>query len=124
MTKQQLIKKYFNQKEKLTLKNPKYKKQVKWFVDFMLNEDLDTKGDITTDELIKGNPKTTAIITAKENGIVAGLEEARWLITSYKLQVTSYKKFQKLTNQKLTPTKKKYKKRCGKMSALSVNLKN
>jgi nicotinate-nucleotide pyrophosphorylase (carboxylating) len=92
MTKQQLIKKYFNQKEKLTLKNPKYKKQVKWFVDFMLNEDLDTKGDITTDELIKGNPKTTAIITAKENGIVAGLEEARWLITSYKLQVTSYKK--------------------------------
>ncbi|OGH92279.1 MAG: nicotinate-nucleotide diphosphorylase (carboxylating) [Candidatus Magasanikbacteria bacterium RIFOXYC2_FULL_39_8] len=57
-----------------------------------LAEDLDTRGDITSDTVIKGNPKVTAIVKAKENGIVAGLEETKWFLTSYKLQATSYKK--------------------------------
>jgi len=92
MRKNQTIEKYFNQREKLSLKNPKYKRQVKWLVGFMLNEDLDTKGDITTDTLIKNNPKATAIITAKENGVLAGLEEIKWLLTAYSLQLTAYTK--------------------------------
>ena len=91
MTKQQTIKKYFDQKEKLSIKNPKYKHQIKWFTDFMLKEDLDNKGDITTNTVIKNNPKVTANIIAKETGILAGLEEITWLTKSYKLQVTGYK---------------------------------
>ncbi len=92
MKKNQTIEKYFNQREKLFLKKPKYKRQVKWLVDFMLNEDLDTKGDITTNTVIKNNPKVTAIITAKETGIIAGLEEIKWITMAYGLQLTAYTK--------------------------------
>jgi len=92
MTKNQNIKKYFNQREKLTLKNPKYKKQVKWLIDFMLQEDLDTKGDITTDSIIKNNPKVTVIVTAKENGILAGIEEIKWLLSRNTYHVTPNKR--------------------------------
>ncbi|MFA6427071.1 MAG: carboxylating nicotinate-nucleotide diphosphorylase [Candidatus Magasanikbacteria bacterium] len=92
MTKKQLIKKYFNQKEKLNLKNPQYLKQVKTFTSFLLEEDLQDNGDITTNTIIKGNPKVTAIIKTKENGILAGLEETRWFLTAYGLRLTTYKK--------------------------------
>jgi len=92
MTKQQTIQKYFNQKSKLTLKNPTYKKQVKFLTDWFLAEDLGDKGDVTSDLVIKHNSPATAIITAKESGIVAGLEEIVWLIKKYKIHVTKYKK--------------------------------
>lgn len=92
MTKNQKIKKYFNQREKLSLKNHKYKAQVKWLVDFMLQEDLDNRGDITTDTVIKNNPKVTAIITAKENGVLAGLEEVSTILKTYNLKPKTYKK--------------------------------
>jgi len=92
MEKTDIIKKYFNQQLKLTLKNPQYLKQVKMFTSFLLEEDLQDKGDITTDLLIKNNQEVTAIIRAKEDGIVAGIKETNWFLASYKLQVTSYKK--------------------------------
>lgn len=91
MTKQQKIQKYFNQKNKLTLKNKKYWQQVKFFTGFMLREDLDSKGDITTDLLIKNNSKVEAVIIAKENGIVAGVEEVKWFLKKHKIQNTRYK---------------------------------
>ena len=99
MTKNQTIKKYFNQKEKLSLKNKKYNTQVKWLVDFMLQEDLDTKGDITTDTIIKSNPKVTAIITVKENCILAGLEEVESILNTYNLKPKTYKKIIKLSGK-------------------------
>jgi nicotinate-nucleotide pyrophosphorylase len=89
MTKQQKIKKYFNQKNKLTLKNRTYLRQVKILTDFFLSEDLAGKGDITTDLLIKKNKKSKAQIIAKENGVLAGIEETKWLLARYRLQVTS-----------------------------------
>jgi len=92
MNKTQKTRKYFNQKEKLTLKNKKYFRQVKWLVDFMLNEDTDKEGDITSNALFKNNQKISAIIRAKQAGIVAGIEEIRWLLKSCKLEVISYKK--------------------------------
>ncbi len=92
LNKRRRIKKYFNQKEKLTLKNRKYLKQVKRLTEDFLFEDLDTKGDVTSDAVIKGNPKVTAIIKAKENGILAGFEETRWFLKSYVLGLTSYAK--------------------------------
>lgn len=91
MNRQNKIKKYFNQKEKLTLKNKKYKNQVKWFTDFMLTEDLGETGDVTSDTILKTNPIVKAEIITKENGIIAGLEETKWLCTKYKIHVTKYK---------------------------------
>ncbi|MFZ2190563.1 MAG: carboxylating nicotinate-nucleotide diphosphorylase [Candidatus Magasanikiibacteriota bacterium] len=92
MTKKQTIQKYFNQKEKLKLSNPTYKKQVKFLTDWFLAEDLGDRGDITSDLIIKHNSPTTAIVMAKENGIIAGLEEITWILTKYKIHITKYKK--------------------------------
>lgn len=92
MNKQQTIYKYFNQKEKLTLKNKVYFNQVKNILTNSLADDLNDKGDITTNTLVKDNPKTKAVITAKENGILAGLEEILLLTKKYNLKITSYKK--------------------------------
>ncbi|MBT3538773.1 carboxylating nicotinate-nucleotide diphosphorylase, partial [Candidatus Parcubacteria bacterium] len=92
MNKQQTIKKYYNQKEKLTLKNRKYLKQVKRLTEDFLLEDLDDKGDVTSDTVIQGNPKVTAIIKTKESGILAGLEETRWFLKKFKIQSSEFKK--------------------------------
>ncbi|PIZ95104.1 MAG: nicotinate-nucleotide diphosphorylase (carboxylating) [Candidatus Magasanikbacteria bacterium CG_4_10_14_0_2_um_filter_37_12] len=92
MKKSQTIKKYFNQKEKLTLKNSKYLRQVKRLTEDFLIEDLEYIGDITTDTVIKENPKTIAIIKSKQNGIIAGIEETKWFLSKYKIHVTTYKK--------------------------------
>jgi len=81
------IGKYFKQKSKLTLKNPKYKKQVKFFVNFMLQEDLDQRGDITSNKLLKDDNIVKAKIFAKQAGIIAGLEETLWLLKKYNLKV-------------------------------------
>ena len=74
------------------MSNLKYNTQVKWFTDFMLQEDLGETGDITSDTVLKNNPKVTAIITAKEKGVIAGLEEIKWLLTAYSLQLTAFTK--------------------------------
>jgi len=92
MNKQQTIKKYFNQKEKLTLKNKVYFNQVKKYLTNSLTDDLGSKGDITTNALNKNNPQAQAIIIAKQDGIVAGLEETLWFSASCKLKAVSYKK--------------------------------
>ncbi|PLX26150.1 nicotinate-nucleotide diphosphorylase (carboxylating) [Candidatus Parcubacteria bacterium] len=92
MTKQQKIKKYYNQREKLTLKNRKYLRQVKRLTEDFLIEDLDSQGDVTSDATIKGNPKVTAILKAKESGTLAGLEETKWFLKRYKIQITRYKR--------------------------------
>ncbi|MFA4831429.1 MAG: carboxylating nicotinate-nucleotide diphosphorylase [Patescibacteria group bacterium] len=92
MTKHQKIQKYFNQKSKLTIKNPKYLRQLKTLTDFMLREDLDSKGDLTTNRLIKQNKKTKAQIIAKENGILAGIEETLWFLRRHKVTGIRHKK--------------------------------
>ena len=92
MNKTQKIRKYFNQKEKLTLKNKVYFNQVKRYLTNCLTDDLGNKGDVTSDALIKNSQKAEAIIVAKQDGIVAGLEEVTWLIKGYRLQVIGYRK--------------------------------
>ncbi len=91
MNKQQIIKKYFNQKEKLTLKNEVYFDQVKKYLINCLADDLRSNSDITSDTLIKDNSRVTANIIAKQNGIIAGLEEIKWLLTKYKIHGIKYK---------------------------------
>lgn len=86
MTKNQKIKKYFNQKEKLTLKNKIYLDQVKKItLDFLEN-------DVTSNNLIKQNKVVKAIIFFKEQGIVAGLEEAVWFLEKNKIKAKPLKK--------------------------------
>ena len=92
MNKTQKIKTYYNQKEKLTLKNKKYLRQVKRLTADFLYEDLENIGDLTSDTVIKGNPKVTAIIKAKAPGIIAGIEETLWFLKTYNLKPTTFTK--------------------------------
>lgn len=86
MTKQQQIKKYFVQKERLNLNNKIYLAQVKRFTqDFLEN-------DLTSNYLIKQNKTAKAIIYAKEEGIVAGLEEAVWFLNNNKIKTKKLRK--------------------------------
>jgi len=92
MNKKQLIKKYYIQKEKLNLKNKHYKDQVEKFEDFYINQDLYINGDVTTKFLIKKPQLVTAIIIAKQKGVVAGIEETTWILKDYKLKILTHKK--------------------------------
>lgn len=78
MSKPSLLKKYFIQKDKLTLTNAHYRRQVGDLLDRQLADDLGERGDITTDNLIASNKFARANIIAKERGVVAGAAEAAW----------------------------------------------
>ncbi len=73
--------------KKLTLKDSAYKKAVQFYVVGMLQEDIKSE-DITTDKFV---PKKTravmAEITAKEAGIMAGMQEAEWLLKKAGIKV-------------------------------------
>lgn len=92
MKKELAIKKYYNQKNKLTLKNSNYLRQLNNIVDFILLEDLNSIGDITTDKLITKNSPAQAVIIAKQDGILAGLEEILYITKKYKIKTKIYKK--------------------------------
>ena len=65
---------FWDRKNKLSVKNKEYKDFVQKIFYFLLEEDVKS-GDITTNSLIKKNKKIFALIVAKEEGIIAGLEE-------------------------------------------------
>lgn len=84
MTKQQKIKKYFNQKAKLSIKNPEYLKQLKKCTIDLMEKDL------TSDILIKKNNFAKAAIYAKEKGIIAGIEEVGWFLNKNHIKFKKY----------------------------------
>ncbi|PIT87152.1 MAG: nicotinate-nucleotide diphosphorylase (carboxylating) [Candidatus Magasanikbacteria bacterium CG10_big_fil_rev_8_21_14_0_10_40_10] len=85
MNKKTLIKRYFNQAGRLTIKNRTYQRQVKFLLDFCLREDLNKIGDITSEILVDKSARGQANIIAKQAGIMAGLQEAGWLLKKYKV---------------------------------------
>ncbi|MFH1327576.1 MAG: carboxylating.nicotinate-nucleotide diphosphorylase, partial [Candidatus Bathyarchaeota archaeon] len=56
----------------------------------LLTEDLG-EGDITTELLVQPSTKAKAEIIAKENGILAGIEEAKILFESLGLQINPFR---------------------------------
>ena len=92
MKKKLLIKKYFAQGGRLTLANGQYRAVVKKWLWSFLAEDLGARGDVTSDALIANNKLTGAIIIAKANGVVAGVEEVKWFLSQQGLRVRVYKK--------------------------------
>lgn len=65
-----------------------YSSYVKNLINEKIKEDID-KGDITTNSLIDENKEIKAVITAREDGIVAGIEEISLIL---KEEVTVMKK--------------------------------
>jgi len=72
------IKEFWDRSSELSIKNNNYNNFVQKFWYFLLENDTGDK-DITTNSLIKKNKRISAIIVAKEDGILAGLEEFKLL---------------------------------------------
>lgn len=67
-------------------KTKEYYSHIKNLISEKINEDLDG-GDITTDSLINENERIKAIITAREDGMVAGIEEISLMLDREKVTV-------------------------------------
>jgi nicotinate-nucleotide pyrophosphorylase (carboxylating) len=80
MSKKEKISKYFAQKNKLSMNDKNYFRQVKFLFDFFLREDLAGIGDITSNLFISEKSTAIAEIIVKKNGILAGLQEAKWFL--------------------------------------------
>lgn len=69
-----LVLEFWDRSRNLSLKNRRYRNYAKKFFLNLLRQDIGN-GDLTTGSLIENNKIISANITAKENGILAGLEE-------------------------------------------------
>tara|TARA_Y100000310_G_scaffold345853_1_gene471420 strand:- start:4963 stop:5853 length:891 start_codon:yes stop_codon:yes gene_type:complete len=81
-----LILEFFDRGNTLNLKNKEYHSYINNLFNSQLNEDID-KGDITTDSLIDKNKKIKATIIAKQEGIVAGIEESKLMTKNEKVKI-------------------------------------
>ena len=84
-----LVLEFWDRSKELNIKNKKYKSYVEKFFKEKLEQDVG-KGDITTNSLISKNKNVKAFVIARENGILAGMEEVSLLINAFK--VKKYKK--------------------------------
>ena len=84
-----LVLEFWDRSKELNIKNKKYKSYVEKFFKEKLEQDVG-KGDITTNSLISKNKNVKTFVIARENGILAGMEEVSLLINVFK--VKKYKK--------------------------------
>lgn len=80
------MKLFASQIAQLTMKNSAYRKFVGRLLEFLYKADVGS-GDITTALLRNPQQKTEATITAKETGILAGMQEAAWFLTKHGVKV-------------------------------------
>lgn len=73
------------------MKNSAYRKFVSELLEVLYKADVGS-GDITTALLRNPQRKIEATITAKENGILAGVEETIWFLTKHKVKVKALAK--------------------------------
>ncbi|MCK5283755.1 MAG: carboxylating nicotinate-nucleotide diphosphorylase [Nanoarchaeota archaeon] len=92
MNRKQLLLKAFQRGHLLTLKNPLYKSWIEKFIVDETKGDIGTKGDITSNAVIKKDKTIKAIVKAREKGIIAGLEETVFLYKKNKIKVKQLKK--------------------------------
>ena len=79
-----LVLEFWDRSSKLKIMNKEYSKFVKEFMKILLKQDI-KQGDITSNSLIKSK-EITAVIAAKEEGIIAGLEELSLINKDLKLK--------------------------------------
>jgi len=82
-----LVLEFWDRSKELKIKDKKYKSYVEKFFEEKIEQDV---GDITTNSLISKNKSVKAWVIARENGIIAGIEEVSLLINEFK--VRTYKK--------------------------------
>ena len=70
-----LVAEFWDRTDKLNIENKDYHSYAKSWISGKLKEDI-VDGDLTTNSLINKNKKINAVIIAKQDGIVAGIEES------------------------------------------------
>jgi nicotinate-nucleotide pyrophosphorylase (carboxylating) len=83
-----------NYLHQLSIKNRFYVKQLHDYFKWQLKNDLGEQNQDLTTEIIfgKSNPEVLAEIIAKEEGVLAGMEEAGYLLKNYKFFIKEFKK--------------------------------
>lgn len=101
MNRKKLLNLAFGRTKELTVSNPEYLKWVKRYTTEVLKQDLGERGDITTTSIFgkKRNP-AKAVIRAKEDGVIAGIEEVTWFYEQFGIGVKLYKKDGELIKSK------------------------
>jgi|SRR3989339_1322056 len=89
MNRRLALNKAFQRGHLLSLKHTFYRAWIEKFIVEEMKGDLGNQGDITTDLLFKKDKKTKAVIIAKEEGIIAGIEEVVLLYKKNGLRVSS-----------------------------------
>lgn len=92
MNRKQLLNKAFQRGHLLNLKNKFYLDWIKRFIIDETKGDIGSIGDITSNVLFKENPVMKAVIKTNQSGIVAGIEEVKYLYSNYRVKVKDYKK--------------------------------
>lgn len=97
MRREEMIKKAYDYSKKLSMSNEKYTKMVCSFLSDEFNDDLGSfysmtqKLDATTQAIFQeNNPRVFSEIIAKEEGVVAGIEETVWFYEANGLKVNNY----------------------------------
>ncbi|MBI2651167.1 hypothetical protein HYX01_01745 [Candidatus Woesearchaeota archaeon] len=79
-----LVLEFWDRSNVLNLENKEYLLFVKRVINEKLREDIG-KGDITTNSLISKNAQAKAVVIAKQNGIVAGIDESSLLFENCRI---------------------------------------
>jgi len=91
MNRKQLLNKAFQRGHLLNLRNGMYKEWIQKFIVDEIKGDIG-KEDITTNAVLKNNFRVKAIIKSREKGILAGIEETKFLLKNYKIKINKNKK--------------------------------
>ncbi|MEW6235283.1 MAG: hypothetical protein AB1656_07840 [Candidatus Omnitrophota bacterium] len=79
----EMIQNLYHYKDSYTLESPLYKTSVLAFMNGMLGEDLSETGCITAIAIFQRGDKGKAMVSCKQKGVLAGLEETCLLLDNY-----------------------------------------
>ncbi len=85
LPRQKSVLEFWDRSKELTIKNKEYKDFTHKLFLLLLESDI-KNGDLTSDAIIKNGKSISAVIVAKENGLLAGLEEFKSLNSDLKLK--------------------------------------
>ena len=91
MNRKQLLKKAFQRGHLLTVKNKFYRDWIKKFVIDETKADVGSKGDITSNSVLKNGKNVKSVIFSRSEGIVAGIEEVSLLLKQSRIKVRQLK---------------------------------
>jgi len=92
MNRKRLLHKAFQRGHLLNVNNKLYREWIKKFIVDETKGDIGTKGDITSESVLRHGKKIKAVIFSRSNGIIAGMEEVSLLLRGYKIKITPLRK--------------------------------